>query len=85
MENKILPISEARGRFVKQTVEMYIVLVCGESSNNIVQFSPIDEVVGEILTSDGKKGKCRAVCYDRNQTRLIVGYRRDYIEIYDMQ
>jgi hypothetical protein len=62
------------------------ILVCGESSNNIVQFSPNGEVIGEILTSDGKAGGCQAVCYDHNHQRLIVGrYRRDYIEIYDMK
>ncbi|XP_060580308.1 uncharacterized protein LOC132737087 isoform X1 [Ruditapes philippinarum] len=62
------------------------ILVCGDTSNNNVQFSPNGEVIGEILTSDGQAGGCRAVCYDRNHTRLIVGrYRRDYIEIYDMK
>jgi hypothetical protein len=62
------------------------ILVCGESSNNIVQFSPSGEVIGEILTSDGQKGGCLAVCYDRNHMRLIVGRaKRDYIEVYDMK
>jgi hypothetical protein len=62
------------------------ILVCGESSNNIVQFSPNGEVIGEILTSDGKTGGCRAVCYDRNNMKLIVGRQsRDYIEVYDMK
>ncbi|XP_060580312.1 uncharacterized protein LOC132737089 isoform X2 [Ruditapes philippinarum] len=61
------------------------ILVCGEPSNNIVQFSPNGEVVGEILTSDGQEGSCWAVCYDRNHTRLIVGRRsRDYIEVYNI-
>ncbi|XP_060565083.1 uncharacterized protein LOC132724266 [Ruditapes philippinarum] len=61
------------------------ILVCGESSNNIVQFSPNGEVMGEILTSDGQRGGCVAVCYDRNHMRLIVGRRvRDYIEVYDI-
>jgi hypothetical protein len=61
------------------------ILVCGELSNNIVQFSRNGEVVGEILTPDGQVGGCQAVCYDRNHTRLIVGRdSRDYIEVYDM-
>jgi hypothetical protein len=61
------------------------ILVCGESSNNIVQFSPNGEVVGEILTPDGQVRGCQAVCYDRNNTILIVGRdSRDYIEVYDI-
>ncbi|XP_060592892.1 uncharacterized protein LOC132747508 [Ruditapes philippinarum] len=72
-------------REICETDSGYI-LVCGESSNIIVQFSPNGEVIGEILTSDGKAGGCRAVCYDRNHKRLIVGRRdRDYIEVYDMK
>ncbi|XP_060586613.1 uncharacterized protein LOC132742273 [Ruditapes philippinarum] len=62
------------------------ILVCGESSNNILQFSPNGEVIGEILTSDGQEGGCKAVCYDRNHMRLIVGRaKRGYIEVYDMK
>jgi DNA-binding beta-propeller fold protein YncE len=58
------------------------ILVCGESSNNIVQFSPNGEVIGEILSSDGQVGGCWAICYDRYHKRLIVGRcRRDYIKI----
>ncbi|XP_060586614.1 uncharacterized protein LOC132742274 [Ruditapes philippinarum] len=62
------------------------ILVCGDTSNNIVQFSPNGEVVGEILSLDGQAGGCRAACFDRNHMRLIVGRgSRDYIEVYDMQ
>jgi hypothetical protein len=61
------------------------ILVCGESSNNIVQFSSDGEVIGEILTSDGQEEGCQAICYDHNHMRLIVGRRsRDNIEVYDM-
>jgi hypothetical protein len=61
------------------------ILVCGYFSNNILQFSPNGEVIGEILTSDDKDGRLQAVCYDRNHMRLIVGRaERDYIEVYDI-
>ncbi|XP_060560228.1 uncharacterized protein LOC132720194 [Ruditapes philippinarum] len=61
------------------------ILVCGESSNNIVQFSSNVEVLGEILTSDSTEGGCLAVCFDRSHTKLIVGRsERNYIEVYDM-
>ncbi|XP_045206786.2 uncharacterized protein LOC123559031 [Mercenaria mercenaria] len=61
------------------------VLVCGYPSNNIIQFAPNGEVEGEVLPSDGKKGGCRAICFDRRHSRLIVGhFSRDEIEIYDV-
>jgi hypothetical protein len=61
------------------------ILVCGALSNNIVQFYPNGEVVGEILTSDGKVGGCTAVCFDCNFKRLIVRRNRGYhIEVYDI-
>ncbi|XP_060560243.1 uncharacterized protein LOC132720199 [Ruditapes philippinarum] len=61
------------------------ILVCGESSNNIVQFSPNGEVIAEILKSDGQGGGCEAVCIDLSHTKLIVGRRvREFIEVYDL-
>ncbi|XP_053373195.1 E3 ubiquitin-protein ligase TRIM71-like isoform X2 [Mercenaria mercenaria] len=61
------------------------VLVCGESSNNIIQFSPNGAVVGEVLPSDQCNGSCRAICFDRQHSKIIVGHvGRDEIEIFDV-
>ncbi|XP_053373194.1 uncharacterized protein LOC123531368 isoform X2 [Mercenaria mercenaria] len=61
------------------------VFVCGEKSNNIIQFAPSCEVVGEVLSRERDKGGCQAICFDRRRSKLIVGRSStEEIEIYDV-
>ncbi|XP_053379538.1 uncharacterized protein LOC128548511 [Mercenaria mercenaria] len=61
------------------------VLVCGLESNNVLQFGPSGELIGEILMSDGGKYTCKTVCCNEQMSKMIVCRGdTDNIEIYDL-
>jgi outer membrane protein assembly factor BamB len=57
------------------------VLVCGEDSNNVLQFTPDGKLIGEVLKRD--KG-CKSLCCTMNISKLIVGGIGDKIDVYDI-
>ncbi|XP_053373057.1 uncharacterized protein LOC128546501 [Mercenaria mercenaria] len=56
------------------------VLVCGVRSNNVLQFTPDGELMGEVV----KSNRCRTVCCNQQMTKMIVGKMTNEIEVYDL-
>ncbi|XP_053373058.1 uncharacterized protein LOC123532679 [Mercenaria mercenaria] len=56
------------------------VLVCGYGSNNVLQFTPDGELMGEVVKSD----RCQTVCCNQQMTKMIVGKEQNEIEVYDL-
>lgn len=59
------------------------VLVCGDISNNVVQFKANGELVGEVLKI-ANDGDCCSICYDPRNSKLIAGFDENEIQVYDL-
>lgn len=59
------------------------VLVCGDISNNVVQVNANGELVG-VVVKIGNGGDCCSICFDPRNSKLIVGFAGNEIEVYDL-
>ncbi|XP_060587036.1 uncharacterized protein LOC132742315 [Ruditapes philippinarum] len=61
------------------------VLVSVEASNNVLQFTPDGELIGEIIKDDSGKRNIISACCNQQMTKMYISrFRDDNIEVYDI-
>jgi DNA-binding beta-propeller fold protein YncE len=61
------------------------VLVSGEVSNNVLQFTCDGELIGEVIKADSRKKNIESVCCNQQMTKMYISRKRDdNIEVYDI-
>ncbi|XP_060560417.1 uncharacterized protein LOC132720315 isoform X1 [Ruditapes philippinarum] len=61
------------------------VLVSGVVSNNVLQFTPDGDLIGEVIKADGRKEKINSVCCNQQMTKMCISrWQEDNIEVYDI-
>jgi sugar lactone lactonase YvrE len=53
------------------------VLVSGEDSNNVLQFTRDGELIGEIIKADSRKQVIASVCCNQQMTKMYISRRTD--------
>ncbi|XP_060562106.1 uncharacterized protein LOC132721756 [Ruditapes philippinarum] len=65
--------------------EVGSVLVSGNYSNNVLQFTCDGELIGEVIQADCRKGEIRSVCCNQQMSKMYISRcMDDNIEVYDI-
>ncbi|XP_053390122.1 uncharacterized protein LOC128553040 [Mercenaria mercenaria] len=59
-------------------------LVCGNNSDNVLQFGPNGNLIGEVVKFDDTSAWHQAICCNQQMSKMIIGRNRDEIEVYDL-
>jgi hypothetical protein len=75
-------LSEPSGSCVTEEDSL---LVCGCSSNNVLQFGRDGELLGEVLKADDSRTGMQAICCTQHTDQMLIGSNSNYIKIYDLE
>ncbi|XP_053402973.1 uncharacterized protein LOC128558139 [Mercenaria mercenaria] len=59
-------------------------LMCGQSSNNVLQFEQNGELIGEVVRSDGRHFHPQAICCNQQMSKMVIGWNKDEIDVFDL-